>query len=107
MPCDVLSTGSRRCVRSTCSTRAVDDAADAPLTLSMLFTGAGGERLEAVLGTVLALLGLGGFMWFAARSARGTTAARARVRWASGSRSSGAGIVTGALSVSEGTSSCW
>jgi hypothetical protein len=74
VPCDVLSTGSGG-VRQMLYTWPVEDAADAPLTLSMLFTGAGGERLEAVL-TVLALLGLGGFMWRRAhgRHDRGTGA---------------------------------
>lgn len=61
VPCDMLATGSGG-ARQMLYTWPVEDAADAPLSLSMLFTGAGGEKLGAVL-TVLALLGLGGFMW--------------------------------------------
>ena len=59
VPCDEPFGGG---VRQTLYTWPVSDAADAPLTLSLLFTGAGGERLDGIL-TLLAMAGLGGFMW--------------------------------------------
>lgn len=95
VPCDMLATGSGG-ARQMLYTWPVEDAGDAPLSLSMVFTGAGGERLGAVL-TVLALLGLGGFMW---RRAQGRPDHAAQALLGLGLASLLLVALTGALSAS-------